>query len=496
MELTNLPENSFLQGNKYRIIRFISSGGFGCTYLAEHTLLEQRVAIKEFFVKDFCNRDDLTSHITVGTKSKTELVEKLKKKFIGEARALSKMSHPGIVRVTDVFEENGTAYYVMDYVDGQSLSDIVKAEGHLTEPRAVRYILQACDALAYVHDKNRLHLDIKPGNIMVGKNGRVVLIDFGASKQYDEANGENTSTLMGKTPGYAPLEQMGNAVTMFAPASDIYALGATLYKLLTGTTPPESNLLADGEALPPLPNTVSAGVRNAVYAAMRSKRKERPQSIDEFRSILLNSDDQTVIDVEMDMERERKPEPKAERVPEPEPEPTPEPEPEPESKPKPKTSTSKRVLFWIGQIMIISMLVYSFSKHLPYYLYCLSEWSSEPTVEQVESVKVVTDKTLPDPYGGEYSYTGEVIDGIPNGKGKGKYSYGTYEGEYKNGQMDGEGTFKESGGAVFKGSFKEDLYVNGTLTTTNGDYFKGTMKDGAPSKGIWYDKKGRKLQTL
>ena len=161
-------------------------------------------------VKDFCNRDENTCHITVATQSKVKLIERLKEKFIEEASALFSMQHPNIVRVTDVFEENGTAYYVMDYIDGKSLQDIVKEKGALNEDSAIHYISQIADALKYVHSLNRLHLDVKPGNIMIDKNDQAILIDFGASKQYDEVEGENTSTLLGKTPGYAPLEQIGN----------------------------------------------------------------------------------------------------------------------------------------------------------------------------------------------------------------------------------------------------------------------------------------------
>ena len=219
----NLPDNTFLQGGKYRIIRFISSGGFGCTYEAELVLLHKRVAIKEFFVKDFCNRDENTSHVTVATQSKVKLIERLKQKFIEEASALFSMQHPNIVRVTDVFEENGTAYYVMDYIDGQSLQEIVKEKGVLNESLAVRYIKQVAEALRYIHNQNRLHLDVKPGNIMVDKSEQAILIDFGASKQYDEVDGENTSTLLGKTPGYAPIEQMSNRVNTFSPATDIFS---------------------------------------------------------------------------------------------------------------------------------------------------------------------------------------------------------------------------------------------------------------------------------
>ena len=287
----HLKSNTLLQGGKYKIERFIASGGFGCTYEAYHTLLDMRVALKEFFVSDFCNRDEKTGQVSVATKSKVELIDKLKKKFMDEARALFKMKHPGIVRVIDVFEENGTAYYAMEYIDGQSLSDVVKKQGKLPEAEAVGYIRQVAEALKYVHSLNRLHLDIKPGNIMLGKDGKAVLIDFGASKHYDAETGENTSTLLGiNTTGYAPVEQVNQSFKSFSPATDIYALGATLYKLLTGITPPPSTMLVSEEAsFEPLPSTISPATRKAVESAMLLLRKHRPQTIDAWMQLLASA---------------------------------------------------------------------------------------------------------------------------------------------------------------------------------------------------------------
>ena len=286
----NLSQGTLLQNGKYEIVRYISSGGFGCTYEAKHVLFGKSVAIKEFFVKDFCNRDSGTKSIYVASKSMVSLVEKLRGKFIAEAQTLFEMNHPNIVRVTDVFEENGTAYYVMDYINGSTLDGIIKSRGALAESEARHYISQVAKALKYVHDRNRLHLDIKPANIMVDADGFVVLIDFGVSKQYDEVDNANTSTLVGSTPGYAPIEQSGAGLAKFYPATDIYALGATLYKALTGITPPQATLIASGESeLPPLPATITSATRTAVEAAMRIQRSKRPQSIEEFLS-LLNED--------------------------------------------------------------------------------------------------------------------------------------------------------------------------------------------------------------
>ena len=146
-----LTNGTLLQGGKYRIIRHIGSGGFGCTYEAEHTMLCHRVAIKEFFVKDFCNRDASTGRVTIATDNKKERIKKLHSKFIDEAKAIFSMNHPGIVRVTDIFEENETAYYVMEYIDGCSLGEVLEKRGVFTEEEATRIIRAAAEALAHVH---------------------------------------------------------------------------------------------------------------------------------------------------------------------------------------------------------------------------------------------------------------------------------------------------------------------------------------------------------
>ena len=282
----------FLLGaGKYKIVKLLGSGGFGNTYLAEHVLLGKRVAVKEFFASQFCNRDSDGTSVSLALTGKAGVVAKLRKKFMEEARALAGLNHPGIVRVSDVFEENGTAYYVMDLIEGKPLSAIVREKGSLGEKEAVGYIKQVCQALKVVHGKGRLHLDIKPANIMVDGDGHAVLIDFGASKQYDEGSGENTSTFVARTAGYAPLEQgSGSGIKTFSPSTDIYALGATLYKLLSGSTPPDAADLASGEELPPLPAVVSGRTKAAVGAAMSLRRGDRPQSVEEFEGLLSGVD--------------------------------------------------------------------------------------------------------------------------------------------------------------------------------------------------------------
>ena len=351
----HLKNNTLLQGGKYKIERFIASGGFGCTYEAYHTLLDMRVALKEFFVGDFCNRDEKTGQVSVGTQSKVALYGKLKKKFMDEARALFKMKHPGIVRVIDVFEENGTAYYAMEYIDGESLSDVVKKRGKLPEADAVDYIRQVAEALKYVHSLNRLHLDIKPGNIMLNKDGKAVLIDFGASKHYDDETGENTSTLLGiNTKGYAPVEQVNQSFKSFSPATDIYAIGATLYKLLTGITPPSSTLLHSEEAtLAPLPSSIYPATRKAVESAMQLLRKNRPQSVEEWMGMFVD-DEKTIVDVVV-------PEPMP--VPKPKPQSVPKSKPQPAQKPTPqpkpvRLSVWKWIISGVAAAIIISVVIW------------------------------------------------------------------------------------------------------------------------------------------
>lgn len=306
---STLKAGTLLQGGKYRIVRFIKAGGFGCTYEGEHVLFGMRVAIKEFFVHDFCNRDEATSVVSVGTTAKAPLVAKLKAKFLDEAQFVFRLKHPNIVSVHDVFEENGTAYFVMDYIDGPSLADVVKARGPLPEDTVRRYATQVASALKYVHSRNRLHLDVKPANVMIDSEDSAVLIDFGVSKQYAEADGENTSTLVGASPGYASPEQMGRDVVQFHPATDIYALGATLYKLLTGVRPLSATLLASGEPLAPLPASVSESMRRAIEASMQTNKMQRPQTIDAFLALMTSTplpppppapdDEKTEVEVEV-----------------------------------------------------------------------------------------------------------------------------------------------------------------------------------------------------
>ena len=285
-----LAAGTSLQGGRYVVERVLGQGGFGITYLCQHTGLGKQVAIKEFFFAQFCERQGDTSHVTVPTAGNRELVEKFRRKFVKEARLIAgKLSQaPSVVNVSDVFDENGTSYYVMDYIEGRSLAEVLKKRGRLGEAEAVSIIEQVGKALAYVHSCGINHLDIKPANIMMSRaTGRAVLIDFGVAKQYDATTGEATTTTpVGRTPGYAPLEQYSlSGVSSFTPQSDIYALGATLYKLVTGDTPPEATAMPK-DAVLPYPDDISAPVRRAITAAMQSHKEDRPARVEDFLQLL------------------------------------------------------------------------------------------------------------------------------------------------------------------------------------------------------------------
>ena len=278
-----LKKDTYLQGGKYRVISTLGQGGFGITYLAEQVMAKRMVCIKEFFPKEYYNRDADSMHISLGSEGNAKMMNAYKAKFIKEAQTIAKLKHPNIIPIFDVFEENNTAYYAMEYIEGESLNAKVKREGALAEDRAVKYIRDVASALRYIHKRNIMHLDVKPANIMLSKEDDcAVLIDFGLSKQYDNAGEQTSATPVGISHGYAPMEQYQvGGVSTFSPVTDIYSLGATLYYLVTGRVPAEAASIGEN-GIGELPRLLSANVRKAITSAMSYWRKERPQSIDIF----------------------------------------------------------------------------------------------------------------------------------------------------------------------------------------------------------------------
>ena len=295
-ELNNqnmLQVGTILHGT-YKIESYLASGGFGNTYLAKNIEFDETYAIKEFFVKGVCQRDGNSTTISVSNAENTNSFEQQREKFKKEARRLRSLSNPHIVKVYDLFEENGTAYYVMDYVDGENLSSRLKrTNAPLAESDVRNYLNQILDGLEAIHNEGMFHLDIKPANIMVDSHNVVKLIDFGASKQQSTVGGATMSTGISYTNGYAPSEQMAQSYDKFGPWTDFYALGATVYKLLTNQDPPSVSDLSEDEtedkhlALP-MPK-VSGEMKKLVAWMMQVNRLKRPKNVGEIRRILQQS---------------------------------------------------------------------------------------------------------------------------------------------------------------------------------------------------------------
>lgn len=280
--MQHLQPNTTLQGGKYRIERVLGQGGFGITYLAMQTSLRHHVAIKEFFMKDFCRRDEATLTMLTSSSGVGNQVELYRKKFIKEARNLAKLNHTNIISVIDVFEENGTVYYAMPYLAGGSLQNYVESHGTLSEDVAMKYIRQIASALKYMHEEKHIcHYDVKPANILLDDKDNAVLIDFGISKNYDAEGNETTNTPVGLSEGYAPIEQYQQNLEEFSPASDVYALGATLYFLLHGKRPVSAVHRASGTALI-MSMQLSQGIKDLINVSMKVSKRERANSVDIF----------------------------------------------------------------------------------------------------------------------------------------------------------------------------------------------------------------------
>ena len=277
-----LKPGSTLRHGAYRIEKILGQGGFGITYLAMDLNLDRYVAIKEFFPKDYCDRDDTTSQVSLGTQGSKEFVNRLKAKFLKEARNIAKFDNPYIVRIHSAFEENNTAYYVMDYIEGETLADIVKNEGPIPEDKALQYIKKVGDALDYIHTRNMTHLDVKPANIIVRQeDGTPILIDFGLAKQYDAQGQQTSTTPTGISHGYAPMEQYSSGgIKEFSPQTDLYSLGATLYFILSGVVPPQAaKLIEEDLTFPPI---IPRRLIPPISKAMATIRKNRYDSVATF----------------------------------------------------------------------------------------------------------------------------------------------------------------------------------------------------------------------
>ncbi|EXJ09060.1 MULTISPECIES: bifunctional serine/threonine-protein kinase/formylglycine-generating enzyme family protein [Nitrincola] len=268
----------------YLINDLLGQGGFGIAYLAQDIHLKNQVVIKEYFPNELASRDGQTVSV-MGTDRHIDY-EKGMQRFLEEGRALARFNHPTVVRILKYFQQNNTAYLVMEFVDGESLDRYLKRKYTLT-PEVVEYLAkELLNGLEVVHQHGLIHRDIKPANIMLRTNGHPVLIDFGAAK---EVIGERSNSVV-VTPGYGSPEQYSSK-SILKPSTDLYAVGATLYKCLTAQTPEEASArLLDDDHKPlrelPLARKCAPQLVTLIDNCMRLKSIERPQSAQEAIELL------------------------------------------------------------------------------------------------------------------------------------------------------------------------------------------------------------------
>lgn len=512
-----LKQGALLQGGKYRIERMLGQGGFGITYLAMQDLLDRKVAIKEFFFKEYCEREGDTNTITLGTQSNKPTVERFLKKFIKEAKTISSLHHPNIIQIHDIFCENNTAYYVMEYIEGISLGEMVKTHGALPESKAVAYIRKTANALAYIHERNINHLDVKPNNIMFrSRDGEIVLIDFGVAKQYDETTKEGTTTTpVGISHGFSPPEQYKhNGVSTFSPESDIYSLGATLFKLVTGITPPEAIEIAQ-EGLPKMSSSISDACQAVIRKSMLLNKTNRPRNIVQFIEILDTQKEPEII-VEVVKEETVIPDsPAIKEVPQ-----IPVVEKKNEIHNTSNTTSNSPIppkkqetiqhnnikktydKFNLAIVMALCIILSCIG-----YLFRRAEDKERISNQEISQSDVFVKRFEYKNSNGEllYYWTGKVNGaGKPFQKGTAVYPSNdkdgrkSYVGEMIDGlRMDDNATLTYTNGNVYKGSFYKDMLSIGRLDLiTDGMYYIGTFKNDMPYNGKWYYTNGNLYSTV
>lgn len=518
-----------LQGGVYTIEKLLGHGGTGFTYLASMTQQltgnlggfnsKVDVAIKEFYLEKECQRGS-TLNVVIPNTNFTAKVEQYKRSFIREAKRIAGLSHPNIVHVLGIFEENDTVYYVMQYIRGGSIKENIEKSGPISEKRTVKYAIQVASALDYMHKKHMCHYDMKPGNIMISSDDNAMLIDFGIAKNYDDNGQETSTTPPGLSKGYAPLEQY-TSISEFSPKIDVYSLGATIYSMLLGVTPPEPMMWIN-KPFSPKPDNVSDKLWNIMRKALSLAPKDRP-TMEELLHMLQNmehtggsgdmGEDKTYYkdtDVEdghsaqnMHHDADDKTIYGDDAIQNPynpyNTKTTPEKKPE-EVKVGMSTTTGHKkknnALFIIAAIILGLAVAFG--------VYSLLSYAFNGTHKtETEEKDTTTVSTIYDANGqAAMTFSGTVVNGQPQGKGVMIYMLDKdkdrYEGGFVNGlREDSTAALFYKNGDIYRGAFIADHFSNGAYyVNETGESFRGKFKDDQPWNGVWYDKHNNVLSRI
>ncbi|MEG3638891.1 SUMF1/EgtB/PvdO family nonheme iron enzyme [Magnetococcus sp. PR-3] len=291
----SLPEGAQILW--YEIIKVLGKGGFGITYLAKDTNLDQLVAIKEYLPSAFASRDQ-SETVLPNSPEAEETFRWGLDRFLGEARTLARFRHPHIVRVLSFFEDHNTAYMVMEFAEGKGLDAILKQRKTLTEGQLRQLLTPLLSALETLHETGFIHRDLKPANILIRKDGKPVILDFGSARQSLGQTDQHMTSLL--TLGYSPFEQYDSSGARQGPWTDIYAMGAVLYHAVTGKKPMDAALRINAKlrnqpdpmirAVDVAKERYSANFLKNIDLALQVLETDRPQCVSDWKAQLFGED--------------------------------------------------------------------------------------------------------------------------------------------------------------------------------------------------------------
>ncbi|MEQ8173839.1 MAG: protein kinase [Syntrophomonadaceae bacterium] len=471
-----LEPGTILRG-KYLLGRMLGQGGFGITYLAWDLDLNLKLAIKEYLPRDFATRAVGNTEVTAYTSANSQaFFDEGREKFLEEARTLASFEdHPNIVSIRDFFRENSTAYFVMNYVEGQTFKEYIESKGgRLEYEDALQIMMPVFDALQVIHKTGILHRDISPDNIFITGKGLVKILDFGAARHALGEHSKSLSVIL--KPGYAPEEQY-RSKGIQGPWTDEYAAAATFYRALTGAVPPDALDRMAGDTMPSPTQfgcKIPTGAEAALMKALSVKAEDRFPDMREFQNAVAAASPEAVVRSQAAGGTGYTSAAPAE---------TPVRPPAPAV--VPKTSNLKRNLIVMGAVVLIAVIGFWLikSKYTPQYSGGMADGKKDGY-----GVLIM-------PNGDKYE--GEWKNDLQNGKGTFTYANGDkYEGQWVNGNREGTGTFTWADGRKYVGAWKNDLRSGkGVYTWPSGDRYEGEFNDGKLNgRGVYTYANGKVME--